>query len=666
MKSLNKTLFALVPFLITLLGLLVCVGWVANIFLLKSVLPGYNSMKFNTALLFVFSGTLFFLLQRKKISLPYFILTDLLFAISFLTIAQDLFSINIGLDQLFISDLDATAVNHPTPGRMAPATSICFCLLAITFFLLPSNRVPLQKIAQGLLHVISVVSVAAIIGYALKVPDFYRLNHVTSIAVHTSIGLFILSVTISFLNPHLGITGLLTQKEMGNVMARKLFTLLIVTVLILTYLRIVLHRYQAIDVEFGIVLLGLSFVLAGIFIIWYVAIDLNKIDAKRLEAEAETRQTNKNLEEKVALRTSQLQEVNRQIGLFVKHTPAAVAMLDTEMKYILASDRWYSDYGLGGKKIIGKGHYEIFPEINNMPEWKAIHSNCMQGAVEKRDEDFFIREDGSANWMKWEIHPWKKENDAIGGIIMFTEEITQRKEAQLKLKQLNEQLTASNQELEKFAYVASHDLQEPLRMVSSFLQLLQKKYGSQLDETALKYIHFAVDGADRMKLLISDLLNFSRVGTAAADFSDVPLNEIVHQVQQVFHSNILQSGTQIKFETLPVIKGNATQLLQLFQNLISNALKYRSEDNPVIEIGFSQNHSAWTFFVKDNGIGIDEKFSEKIFVIFQRLHNRDEYSGTGIGLAICKKIVERHGGKIWVQSRPGAGSTFYFTISKNI
>lgn len=666
MKIQNKRLLLIPPFLITLLGMLVCVGWVFDIPILKSVLPGYSNIKFNTALLFIISGILFFLLLKKNTSLLYFVLTILLFVFPFLSIAQDVFNINLGLDQFFISDLEAIAVNHPNPGRIAPSTSFCFCLIAIAFSLLPAKRVFLQKKGQVLLHFTTLISLVAIIGYILNVPDFYSFNQLTSMAVGTSIGIFILSVTLSFIHPRLGFTGLLSGHEIGSIMARRLVPLLLIIVLILTTLRIVLHRRQMVDVEFGTALFALSFLMAGVFIIWNTALRLNKIDTKRLEAVAETQRINKSLEEKVNTRTAELQEVNQQISLFVKHTPAAVAMFDNELNYMVASNRWYTDYGLTGREIIGKNHYDVFPEIRKMPEWKAIHIRCLQGAVERKEDDFFTSADGSANWLKWEIHPWKKDNGTIGGIIMFTEVVTERKLAEQKLKQLNEQLTASNQELEKFAYVASHDLQEPLRMVSSFLHLLQKKYKSELDETANRYIHFAVDGADRMKLLIADLLNFSRVGTSAADFSEVPLNEIMQQIIQVFHSGIINAKAKIDFDSLPTVKGNATQLLQLFQNLIGNALKYKGPNQPTIIIGFSQTRTEWTFFVADNGIGIDERFFEKIFVIFQRLHNRDEYSGTGIGLAICKKIVERHGGKIWVQSRPGAGSTFYFTISKNI
>jgi light-regulated signal transduction histidine kinase (bacteriophytochrome) len=227
-------------------------------------------------------------------------------------------------------------------------------------------------------------------------------------------------------------------------------------------------------------------------------------------------------------------------------------------------------------------------------------------------------------------------------------------------------MAASNAELERFAYIASHDLQEPLRMVSSFLQLLQKKYKGQLDEKADQYIHYAVDGAERMKALIMDLLEYSRAGSSKETFGRVETETIVKEVGDIFREKIIAARAQVDISSLPVVWGDKVQLLQLFQNLLSNALKYHADRTPVIRICAREEPGCWLFSVEDNGIGIDPQFSDKIFIIFQRLHNKTDYSGTGIGLAICKKIVERHGGRIWVESSPDQGSTFYFTIGKKM
>jgi PAS domain S-box-containing protein len=251
-------------------------------------------------------------------------------------------------------------------------------------------------------------------------------------------------------------------------------------------------------------------------------------------------------------------------------------------------------------------------------------------------------------------------------------DISIRKEQEALLKKLNtdlklraKDLADSNKELEQFAYIASHDLQEPLRMVTGFLQILQKKYGPQLDEAANQYINFAVDGADRMKGLIKDLLEFSRVGRENEETSEVDLENVINETILLLKPIIDDAKANIHIDELPKVRGNERMLKQIFQNLISNAIKYRKKDEPLdIKIFSNENEESWVFAVEDNGIGIEEKNFQRIFVVFQRLHGRSEYSGTGIGLAICKKIVEKMNGKIWVDSEVGKGSIFYISLPK--
>jgi PAS domain S-box-containing protein len=608
-------------------------------------------------------------------------------------------------------------------------------------------------------------------------------------------------------------------------------------------------------------------------------------DGRRLVFE-----TNRDITERkraeAALRTRE-----EQLRLFVDHAPAAIAMLDTEMRYLMTSQRWLEDYGLTGQTVQGRSHYEVFPEI---PErWKAIHRRCLAGAVERADEDAFVRADGVLQWLRWEIRPWYAAPDMIGGLLIFSEDITAhkqaetdirslarfpsenpqpvlrlrgdgtilyaneaaagvlqtwdramgeqapvpwpdivrdalaqaaprsldvpswdrmyrfalgavpeagyvnlygsditdrqraeaalresearfralfeaasdaivvtdprgpgrvlaanpaagrlfgytaeefraldrealldpadpavgallaardatgqaaaelthrrkdgsrfmgeltmavfldgkgdrravavirditaRKEAEATLQETLAELRRSNRDLEQFAYVASHDLQEPLRMVAGFTQLLAKRYADQLDQSAKDFIGFAVDGAIRMQRLIQDLLAYSRVTTRGGNPAPTDADAAIQAALRNLHQALQETRAEVTYEELPTVHADATQLTQLFQNLVGNALKFRGAATPRVRVTATPQDGTWVFAVQDNGIGIDPRYFDRIFAIFQRLHTADRYPGTGIGLALCQRIVERHGGRIWVESTPGQGATFYFTLPR--
>ena len=246
----------------------------------------------------------------------------------------------------------------------------------------------------------------------------------------------------------------------------------------------------------------------------------------------------------------------------------------------------------------------------------------------------------------------------------LTEEVMRRKQAEAQLHKSNEDLERSNKELEQFAYVASHDLQEPLRMVASYTQLLAQRYEGQLDEKAKKYIDYAVDGAVRMQRLINDLLSYSRIGTRGKPLEPTDARAVLGEAVKNLATAIEESRALVTNDDLPTVHADASQLALVFQNLIGNAIKFHGAADPRVHVAVTDQPGEWVFSVRDNGIGVEPQYAERIFVIFQRLHTREEYPGTGIGLAVCKRIVERHGGRIWFESEPGQGSTFFFSIPK--
>jgi PAS domain S-box-containing protein len=254
-----------------------------------------------------------------------------------------------------------------------------------------------------------------------------------------------------------------------------------------------------------------------------------------------------------------------------------------------------------------------------------------------------------------------KDGEPIG-IIGLGRDITQRKRMERELETRAEELKRSNEELQEFAYVVSHDLQEPLRTASFFADLLAREASCNLDDRGREHLRLVLDGTARMGELIDDLLEYSRLGTRGQSFAPVDMNEVVDRALRGLSSSIAESGAEIAVNELPTVNGDRAQLVQMMQNLLSNAVKFRSERPPRVEISFSDGDGETVFSIRDNGIGIDAGHADRLFKMFSRLHTRDEYPGTGMGLAIAKRIVERHGGRIWFESVPGEGTTFHFTV----
>jgi PAS domain S-box-containing protein len=320
-------------------------------------------------------------------------------------------------------------------------------------------------------------------------------------------------------------------------------------------------------------------------------------------------------------------------------------------------------FGYRASEVLGKPLTLLMPErfhdaprpgFNRFPfgEETRLMGKAVEIVGKKKTGEEFPVELSLAHWK-------------LGEETFFTgimRDITERKKAEQALADKARELARSNTELEQFAYVASHDLQEPLRMVSSYTQLLAKRYKGNLGSDADEFIGYAVDGATRMQRLIQDLLAYSRVGTKGREFEPTDCEGVLGRVLGDLRLAIQESGAVVTHDPLPTVIADRTQLEQLFQNLIGNAIKFRNQEPPRVHVSSKQNREEWIFSIRDNGIGIDPQYAERIFVIFQRLHKRGEYPGTGIGLAVCKKIVERHGGRIWVESNGEKGTLFSFTM----
>jgi PAS domain S-box-containing protein len=320
-------------------------------------------------------------------------------------------------------------------------------------------------------------------------------------------------------------------------------------------------------------------------------------------------------------------------------------------------------YGFSTEEAIGRVSHDLFQTEFPKPleEINAIlhQSGRWEGELKH------TRADGTQLIVSSQ---WVLQNSSFGQkVLEICTDITRLKDTEESLRRTTEELKRSNEDLESFAYISSHDLQEPLRGINGFLTLLQQRYADQLDSKAQGYIGYAVDGATRMSHLINDLLQYSRVGRGERQFQLIDSAEVLAGALANLHSTVEEANAEITYDSLPVVMGDPNLLIQLFQNVIGNAVKFRSPDGPCkIHIGCKRNGPYWEFSVTDNGIGIESEYFDRIFVIFRRLHTRQKYEGTGIGLALCKRIVERHGGRIWVESKPGEGSTFLFELSPGI
>lgn len=365
------------------------------------------------------------------------------------------------------------------------------------------------------------------------------------------------------------------------------------------------------------------------------------------------------------------QEIVNQKQFFdeiLDNIPADLAVFDKDHHYLFLNPSAIKNDATR-KWIIGKTDFDYCISKGISPQIAVKRRSVFEETIQSKKEIQFVDEHPTNEGPRFilrKFFPHFEQNE-LKFVIGYGIDITSVKKVELKLEDALNKLKKTNEELEQFAYVASHDLQEPLRMVTSFLTLLEKKYANELDEKAMSYIHFAVDGSKRMKQIILDLLEFSKVGrTEEYLMEEIDLNLILNDVLKLHTQQIMETGAKIQFTTLPQIKNYRIPLTQVIHNLVSNGLKYRKEDtSPELTITVLDKGKNWEFAFKDNGIGIHPKYFDKIFEIFQRLHNKSHYSGTGIGLSVVKKTIENLGGQIWLESEEGVGTIFFVSIPKN-
>ena len=350
-----------------------------------------------------------------------------------------------------------------------------------------------------------------------------------------------------------------------------------------------------------------------------------------------------------------------RLKLFIEHAPAALAMFDCQMRYLSVSRRWRSDYGLGNADLIGISHYDALPGI---PEaWKEAHRRGLAGEVLRAEADRFVRADGSVQWVRWEIRPWTDAVGKVGGIVIFSEDITERVQATEALEARSEQLEIANKELESFSYSVSHDLQAPLRAIDGYSRMILRKHAESLDADALSKFNVIRANTQMMGQLIDDLLTFSRLGKAHLSISRLAIDRIVREAWEEIRAVNPERRLTLTVAEMPPAMGDRGLIRQVLANLLSNAVKFtRERPEALIEAEGFVKDGECIYRIRDNGIGFDMQYHDKLFGVFERLHSNDEFEGTGVGLAIVQRIVHRHGGRVWAEGEVGKGACLYFSI----
>jgi len=393
---------------------------------------------------------------------------------------------------------------------------------------------------------------------------------------------------------------------------------------------------------------------------WYRVSETIFIDENGLRFSVYTIFDNQTMEQLNGL----LRESETRFVTLADSSPVMLWMTDPDNLSYYFNKSWLEFTGKKLEEEIGSGWLRsVHPEdLRNFGKLEFVQ--LLNSRSSYSTEYRLMRHDGEYRTLLEIGTPRFLPDGSFAGYMGSCLDITEIRKAQNDLATQAQELMRSNEELEQFAYVASHDLQEPLRMVNSYIQLISRSVQNGEMQNVEEFMKYVLDGVSRMQALINDLLQYSRVNRKGSPFIDVNLKDLVSVVLLNLTQKRKETNAEFVVGDLPTLKGDAIQLQRLFQNLMENAIKFRGDNTPVVNINCQERESDWLFSIKDNGIGIESKFYNRIFVIFQRLHTRDQYDGTGIGLAVCKKIVERHGGEIWVESEYGKGSTFYFTIKK--
>ncbi len=755
------------------LPLVVLIGWILDVDGIKSLIPGLETMKVNTAIGFVLAGLSIWsrqLVERHAWAKSLAISTaSAVLLMSLLTLIEYVADVNLGIDELLIRDPDTALPYHP--GRMSAATALGLCLVGCALLVINLKTCRRVLVMQTLAFMVLLLSLIALVSYVVEPASLYDLGWFRSLALNTALLFLLVGVAILLLEPGAGFMKQLTSPLLGGQSARTIIPLMILAPLCSEWLLMMAIQAELIGFVMALNLFVVSNTMTLFVIVWYTAKKKNQIHAELLERnellqsseahnallaaivtgakdaivslnqqnritvwnkgaevvfgvpaseamnqplreiisveklhqewlpKARAGETVSGLEVTLAQKDGKLIDVSitisavddsngKQLGLSLiardmthlhqlqierdvasrdlidfkaaldEH--AIVAMTDARGRITYVNEKFCTISKYSREELIGQDHRILNSGCHSKEFFKDLWGTISQGEV-WRGEIRNRAKDGEHYWVDTTIVPFLDDDGRPRQYVAIRADVTERVRSSAVLARQAEELARSNADLEQFAYIASHDLQEPLRGIDGCVQLLARRYRDKLDDGGKEFIDHTVGNVSRMQRLIRDLLSYSRVGTRSREFQSLSLGDLVSDAKLNLATAIEESHAEITQEGLPEVFGDYTQLSQVFQNLLSNALKF-SQSTPRVHISAQRHESHWEITVTDNGIGIRPEYFDRIFVIFQRLHNRELYPGTGIGLALCKRIIQRHGGQIWVESQEGEGCAFHFTL----